>query len=57
MLQNDDDSFLADADGADFRAETELRGAAGPLLVPEKDLVGREPGVGPTADEGHVVAS
>lgn len=57
MLQNDDDTVIAEADGADFGAERDLRGPVGLSLVPENDLVERKLGVGPTAYKGQDAAS
>ena len=57
--EDDDDSVAAEADALDLRAEGELADAAGQVVVPDHDLVGRVAGVGggAAADEGEDVAA
>lgn len=57
LLQNDDDSVPAEANGPDNGAERELANASALVIVPNHDLVGGVLRVGPTADYGQDIAA
>lgn len=56
MGEDDDDAVAAETNAFDFRAEREFADAAGLVVVPDHDLVGRVARVGAAADEGEDVA-